>query len=699
MFRRPLPAGNQSALGNKDKKKLRELLLRSFPLLTEDELELLLPAKEPAVVARMNLPQASQSAGGPQQPSALPPLMSASSANKCSLYFVDDTPVVAEVNGLLFPTVHGLWRAPKMLPCLLILSPVSCFVLKGADLMLPGVCRPLTAAAAAAAGVGSVVPGQLWAIRVAGNALPFAVGRAVTRAPSVNLLGDKGRALELIHHFGDALWKHTKDMQLPPLFSLKQVFSGTDDAELLASCGMGPPETLPGALQQEQQQEGPPEDTEGGGKSQSSDEAPGGEAEAAAESEGQGGPPPPPVLGEEATQAEGPVEPAMTPEEMDVYLDLCLLETLHCLSDDQLPLDISALYSKLTAEGPGVFFSRLSRGDSPFIAPDIRRSSAKKLGKFVQAASKKKLFQTKEQRGVVSVVKVNRSHPDILKYKPLPENQKKKAAEKVALIAGTGASSSGVAGAEDGGHRDASASTDNSGPLVFEFCVPPAKCCKIFAAAGTRTGRNIYFTPQEYRDVLVKYLETRNATKREDDNQHEDSPPPTASPLRSSSVALDSLLAEAILTKDERGESKAAGIDSRVMEKTEVFLRWQATQQPCHAVLRHTDELPLLQDRIVKGACLPIRISVEDLCGGRKHATHILNSRNFLLEPKTVAEFLQKKLAASASVYAPPGSKVTSAICVQGNVGGAVGELLVSHFRIPKKYVEVETKKTKTAGR
>lgn len=102
--------------------------------------------------------------------------------------------------------VHGLWRVPKMLPCMLVFSPVSCFVLKGADLMLPGVCRPLTAAAANAANVDSVTPGQLWAVRVAGNSLPFAVGRAVTRAPSLGLLGDKGRALELIHHLGDSLW-------------------------------------------------------------------------------------------------------------------------------------------------------------------------------------------------------------------------------------------------------------------------------------------------------------------------------------------------------------------------------------------------------------------------------------------------------------------------------------------------------------
>ncbi|KAL8452520.1 hypothetical protein Emag_002309 [Eimeria magna] len=748
MFRRPLGAGNQSALGNKDKKRLREQLLRSFPLLSENDLEQLLPAKELMSVVRLNLPQASQAGGGPQQPEALPPLMSASSANKCTLYVLDDVAVVAEVNGLLFPTVHGLWRAPKMLPCFLIFSPVSAFVMKGADLMLPGVCRPLTAAAAAAtasavaaagaeaaaaaAGGGGIAPGQLWAVRVVGNALPFAVGRAVTRAPSLELLGDKGRTLELIHHLGDALWKYGKEVALPPLFSYKQVYSGTDDADLLAACGMGPPESLPGSLQQGdphgRQQQGEEEGGEVSPSDAAEDAAATPAAAAVADAEGelqqQGDSGEAlAVSGDERSQGEAErAAPSMTPEEIDAYLELCLLETLHAVTDEQLPLDISALYSKLTAEAPAIYYTRIARGDAPFIAPDIRRSSAKKLGKFAQTASKKKLLQTKEQRGVVSVVKINRSHPDYVKHAPVPDSQKRKLIERAAAAAaGAAAQQAGPTIEEGGAPREAPAAAagarSTSGPLVFEFCVPASKCSRIFAAAGVRSGKNIYFTSQEYREVLEKYLEVRDS-KREDVNQQGvGAPPPSSSsrPVRSSAVLMDPLLAEAggpfpqqttdgacmalspILTKEERGDAKAAGSEPQLMEKAELFQRWQETQQPCHAVLRSNDELPLLQDRIVKGACSPIRITVEDKFGGRKHATHILNAANFLLDPKTVADFLQKKLAASASLYAPPGVKTTSAVCVQGNVAGPVAELLISHFGIPKKYIEVEIKKPKSA--
>ncbi|KAL8271701.1 hypothetical protein Esti_004377 [Eimeria stiedai] len=731
MFRRPLGAGNQSALGNKDKKRLREQLLRSFPLLSENDLEQLLPAKEPMSVVRLNLPQTSQAGGGPQQPQALPPLMSASSANKCALYILDEVAVVAEVNGLLFPTVHGLWRAPKMLPCILIFSPVSAFVMKGADLMLPGVCRPLTAAAAAAgaaagagaagaagaAAAGGIAPGQLWAVRVVGNALPFAVGRAVTRAPSLELLGDKGRALELIHHLGDALWKYGKEVPLPPLFSYKQVYSGSDDADLLAACGMGLPESLPGSLQQGdphgRQQQGE-EEGEGAPPSDAAEDAaasPVAAAPAALADEGdlqQQGESGEALAasGDERSQGEASgAAPSMTREEVDAYLELCLLETLHAVSDEQLPLDISALYRQLTAEAPAIYYTRIARGDWAFIAPDIRRSSAKKLGKFAQTASKKKLLQTKEQRGVVSVVKINRSHPDYVKHAPVSESEKRKLIEKAAAAAaGATAQQVGPTLEDGGGLREvpaaaAGARSTSAGPLVFEFCVPASKCSRIFAAAGVRSGKNLYFTPQEYREVLEKYLEVRES-KREDANQRggEEAPPRSSSPrrTRSSAVLMDPLLAEAVLTKEERGEAKASGSEPQLMEKAELFQRWQETQQPCHAVLRSNDELPLLQDRIAKGACSPIRITVEDKFGGRKHATHILNAANFLLDPKTVADFLQKKLAASASLYAPPGAKTTSAVCVQGNVAGPVAELLISHFGIPKKYIEVEIKKPKS---
>ncbi|CDJ57420.1 hypothetical protein EMWEY_00008380 [Eimeria maxima] len=319
------------------------------------------------------------------------------------------------------------------------------------------------------------------------------------------------------------------------------------------------------------------------------------------------------------------------------------------------------------------------------------------LAKFIQGATKQKLLQTKEQRGVVSVVKINRSHPEYCKHTPVPENRKKKYIEKATVPATAsvaGAAGTAVAAEEEtprGTQTAVGTAASSSGPLLLEFCAPPAKCCRIFAAVGARTGKNVFFTADEYRQVLVKYLEQQD-TKREEGETSE--PPPGE---RCNSVKIDPLLAEAVLTKEEMRDAKMGEEERLLMDKGEVFVRWKETALPCHAVLRDESELPLLQERIVRGACTPVRISVEEKQGGRKHATHILNATNFLVEPKTLAEFLQKKLAASASVYAPPGTKVTSGVCVQGNVARQVADLLVSQFGIPKKFVEIDTKKPKSS--
>lgn len=62
-------------------------------------------------------------------------------ASKTLLYSVDNVPLFFDANSrnALFPTVFALWKCPSMLRHFVIHEHVSHFVLKGADLMLPGV--------------------------------------------------------------------------------------------------------------------------------------------------------------------------------------------------------------------------------------------------------------------------------------------------------------------------------------------------------------------------------------------------------------------------------------------------------------------------------------------------------------------------------------------------------------------------------
>ncbi|KFG30608.1 translation initiation factor sui1 protein, partial [Toxoplasma gondii GAB2-2007-GAL-DOM2] len=156
---------------------------------------------------------------------------------------------------------------------------------------------------------------------------------------------------------------------------------------------------------------------------------------------------------------------------------------------------------KIAAEAPPVYVEKLRVPGKPatFVAPDVRKTSHKKLVKFVQFLSKTKLLQTKETRGAVAMVKVNRSHPQFLEYKPLPEKTKKKILERVAAEeAAASASSPTSAGGEETGDRrqpgravageSGAANGSDSGPLVLEFCTPPQKLTKVFHAVNVQTG-------------------------------------------------------------------------------------------------------------------------------------------------------------------------------------------------------------------
>ena len=96
---------------------------------------------------------------------------------------------------VLLPTIYSLWRNPSLLPVVYIWSPVSCYLLNGADLMWPGVANPEEVLKLCQ--VGSVV-----AVSVVGN-VPMAVGViASICSPGIY----KGRCVEVLHCYRDELW-------------------------------------------------------------------------------------------------------------------------------------------------------------------------------------------------------------------------------------------------------------------------------------------------------------------------------------------------------------------------------------------------------------------------------------------------------------------------------------------------------------
>lgn len=102
----------------------------------------------------------------------------------------------------LLPTVFAAWREPTILPTILTHAGVSGVVLRGADLMAPGVLVPPSLEAFPDLPAGAVV-----LVRALGNPSPFAVGVLEQATHAARSSGMRGRFVRVLHRFRDTLWE------------------------------------------------------------------------------------------------------------------------------------------------------------------------------------------------------------------------------------------------------------------------------------------------------------------------------------------------------------------------------------------------------------------------------------------------------------------------------------------------------------
>lgn len=175
---RDLAERSKTLLKNKEVRSLKTEICKQFPNVQEEELNSVIPNKADITLTKL--------------------------ANKTLLYSIDGVILFFDVNARnnLYPTLPFLWRFPTALPTLIIYSPVSEFVLRGADLMTPGLCTSLLPEMAKL----GLKEGDKACVRIVGNPLPFAVGDCLF---NTSILADgvrhKGRALTVHHVYGDLL--------------------------------------------------------------------------------------------------------------------------------------------------------------------------------------------------------------------------------------------------------------------------------------------------------------------------------------------------------------------------------------------------------------------------------------------------------------------------------------------------------------
>ncbi|KAL9437550.1 hypothetical protein AB3S75_023422 [Citrus x aurantiifolia] len=602
MFKKAVEAKSHQRLSGADRKKLKRTLRDRFPRASDADIDALLPPKTEITVSKFQ--------------------------NRVLVYSVEGGfPVFFDVDGRgtdIFPTVFALWKVPELLPCFMLKGgEVSRFVIGGADLMFPGISIP-------ADGLPSFLSGEPWAVKVPGNPAPIAVGSTTMSSTEALKAGLRGKALRITHYYRDLLWGSVEGHSVPNAGFLEDVV--VEDPVFLSTSQVS--DSCEGAADSSNDQKNGEEgiidadnaNSEPNSTSATQDDFDGNIVEQVAADVGDL------KLTENVDAGETNEEHhVLTTEDVDAYLDKCLLQALHTtVKDKDLPMPGSTLWSNhiLPCRPSGITL-------------DIKKSSHKKLSKWLQAKSSAGLISVKEDKYKKEsmLFSVNRGHPDYLSFKP-----EKRPAEKASQAVDHAAS-------------------DNIQPAkileVTEVYKPSVHVNPIFASVGADTGR--LYTFSEACDVVFNYIEKENLVK------------PTAKSI----VVLDPTLCDALF----KGAIKKGTTYPTEIHKKDLGSTFVNRMQAHHVVSRGS------QSVVRKGALKTIQIVTERRQGNKK-MTKLSGLETFLMDPEALASELQKKFACSTTVAELPGKKGQE-VLIQGGVIADVAKHLVEQFGIPKGYIEV----------
>ncbi|CAA6673188.1 unnamed protein product [Spirodela intermedia] len=599
MFKKSAEAKSLQRLSGADRKKLRRTMKERFPQASDTDVDIIFPAK--AEVTVMKFP------------------------NRAHVYGVEGGfPMLFDIDGRgseIFPT-----GSPSLAFIRTKRGEVSRYVLGGADLMFPGISIPPE-------GLPSFLEGQPWAVKVPGNPAPIAVGTTTMSSAQAMKAGLRGKALRITHYYRDSLWESAEGHYVPNAGFFEDIV-----VEDPASSSMCQPSE--GAQHDAVRSEEGPEGVE-------ASEIPPGDVDSSAQ----------PALGDGAsddvssnlsglnisdgTSAEVVAnddkdQRNLSSAEVDALLDRCLLQALHTsLKDKDLPMPGSTLwYFSLGHVG-----SR-SAVQAPGSTLDIKKSSYKKLSKWLQSKSSAGLISAKEDKHKKEIIllSVNRAHSEYQSFRP----EKKREPE-----AGRPNSDSSAGQ----GPHGAAVQLD-----VVEVYKPTSHVNPIFAAVGVDTGR-FYTAPRP-----PTYVEEGRLAK----------------PSDKSMVVLDATLCDALY----KGAIKKGSSYPTEVHKREVGPAFLGRMQVHHLVTRGAEST------VRKGAVRAVQIMTEWRQGNKK-VTRLSGLETFLLDADALAAELQKKFACSTTVSELPGKKGQNEVLVQGGVIEDLARHLVDHYGIPKRFIEV----------
>ncbi|ELT91730.1 hypothetical protein CAPTEDRAFT_202452 [Capitella teleta] len=380
--------------------------------------------------------------------------ITAHSRESIQVYCVQKNPVIFELNQQLFPTVYTLWNYPELLLVFTTWPPVFKKIVGGADLMLPGVILTEQPSPKMFNGVGK---DTACCIKLLGNKAPVAVGRTAMCAEDMYMSALRGKGVTVIHSYQDLLWA-VGDKSDPPLI---------DDTEMLEIV---------------KNRRGEEEIVESMASVNLQD---GTEGEAS-----------------EAVEDETEVDPRSLQEIQDELLEKTFL---------------FALKSQLKAANLPILTSKFFKTCMLPLCPpgqniDVKKSSYKKLGKFLQSMQERGMIRVKElSKGVESIVSFDKDHDDVraVKAVDVPKPEVSAVAEGEVF------------------HP----------PVIEEVFVVSACTAPLFRTSGFSKGDPLL--PAQVRQVITEYVRANNLKN----------------PNSRGQVTLDPLLCDALIHKSEYMET------------------------------------------------------------------------------------------------------------------------------------------------
>ncbi|XP_032377817.1 eukaryotic translation initiation factor 2D [Etheostoma spectabile] len=583
MFVRPFRVKSNTAIKGSDRRKLKADIAAAFPSLSAEDLSELVPNKEELNVVKIYVHK----------------------GDSVTLYVLQRNPLFFELEKRLYPTVYVLWRYPAILPTFRTWPPVLQKLIGGADLMLPGVVAP-------SSGLPDVKQGDCCSVTLVHNRAPVAVGTAAVSRDEMHSLGMKGRGVCVLHTYMDNLWAFGDKSCPPSLPDTESEGHGVNGEEY---------EVDEMEEEVEEEAEKCAEEEQSSSQTVIDHACSGFEEMSLAEQEEEKD-----DKGNE--EEDGNQDDQKMPQEaMDALLLQCFLHALKSkVKKTELPLLTSTFLRNH-------MFACCPSGKQL----DIKKSSYKKLSKFLQAMQKQhNLVRVKElAKGVESIVEVDWKNSELRSFK-VPEE--------------TDVEETPV---QDGGEGEPLYHP----PEITTLYSVSARLEPLFLDAKKRKGTILQ--PADVRHIVTEYVKKNELVDVNNKNY----------------VTINPTLCDCLLEKSEYQEVESLKWD-------DLFSRTLERMQECYQVV-FPGQAPIKK----KGHIEPIDISVASR-GSNKKVTLIKNLEVYGLDPAVVATALQRRVQASSVLQPIPGSKDKVLVQIQGNQIHQVGNLLLDHYQIPRKYIQ-----------